>query len=92
MRAARAVLIAEALHVITHLAKTGRRRAAGESAADDDDLKLAAVRRTNESGVILEARPLGLERTGRNFRIERADHNGCAGRTSPNRTAAGIEV
>jgi hypothetical protein len=38
--AARAVLEAEALHLVAQLAERGRGRAAGEAGADDDDLYL----------------------------------------------------
>ena len=49
VRAARAVLVTETLHVVTLFAQRGRGRAAGQSAADDDDFELPPVRRTNES-------------------------------------------
>ena len=50
MSAARTVLIAKAFHVVAELAQRGRRRSAGQAAADHDDLEFPAIVRSHELG------------------------------------------
>ena len=57
MGAARRILVAKAFHPITEFAQRCCGRTAGESGADDDDFEFAAIIWTNESRVILVARP-----------------------------------
>ena len=60
VRAARAVLNAEAQDVVAELAERGGRRRAGQAGADDDDRVLPAVGRVDELGI--EAVPIPLLR------------------------------
>ena len=90
--AARTVLVTEALRIVTELAERRRRRTAGEAAAHHDDLELPPIIRRNETRMIFVIGPLLRERTGRGFRVERPDHNCCAGFTRCRSTATGIEV
>ena len=90
VRAARAVLVTEPFNVVAELAQRGGGRTAGQAGADDDDLKFPAVVRRDQPGVILDdSRHFSGERPGRDFGIERADHNCCAGFTQPSKTATG---
>ena len=63
MRAAWAVLIAEAFHVVSELAQGGCRGSARQAASDNDDLKFPAIVRTDQAGVILVRRPFFRKRT-----------------------------
>ena len=90
--AARAVLVTEALHVVTELAERRRRRPAGQAAADDDDLEFPPVIRRDEPGVVFVVRPFLGERAVRNPGVEIPDHNCWAGFTRCRSTATGIEV
>ncbi len=92
MRAARAVLITEAFHVVAELAQRGRRRSAGQAASDDDDLEFPAIVWTDQARVILVRRPFVRERARGNLGVQAADHNCWAGFTQWSRTATGIEV
>ena len=58
VRAARAVLVTETFHLVAELAQRGRGRSAGQAAADDDDLKFAAIVRADEPGMILVVRAI----------------------------------
>ena len=69
VRAARAVLVAEALHLVAQLAERRRRRAAGEAGADDDDLEFPAVIRRDEPGVVLVLAPFLAAAGRREFSI-----------------------
>ena len=92
VRAARRILKAKTFHAIAELAERGRGRSAGESAADDNDLKFSAIVRTDEPRMIAMALPFLGERAGRNSGVERADHSCCAGLISPSKIATGIEA
>ena len=70
MRAARRVLEAEALDVVTELAERRGSRAAGEARAHDDHGELPLVRRVHKLHLELVLVPLLLEGAGRNFRLE----------------------
>ncbi len=92
MSAARAVLVTEALHVVTELAQRCRGSAAGQAAAHDDYLKFPAIVRTDQAGVILMRRPFIGKRAGRDLGVQAADHNCWAGFTQCSKTATGMEV
>jgi hypothetical protein len=92
VRAARGILIAEALYVVTKFAQRRCSRTAGEAGADNNDLKLAAVVRTNEPAVIAVGGPLFIDRPGRNLCLKRTNHSCCAGLMSPSKTETGIDV
>ena len=62
--AARAVLEAEALHVVAELAEAGRGRGAGQAGAHHQDGELALVVRVDQLQVVAVLQPLGLQRTG----------------------------
>ena len=62
--AARAVLEAEALHLVAELAEARRGRGAGQAGADDDDGELALVVRVDQLQVALVVLPLALQGTG----------------------------
>ena len=81
VRAARAVLVTERLHVVALLAEGGRGRAAGQAGADDDDLEFPAIVRRDQPGVILVLAPFLRQRAGGNFGFERADHEWCSQRS-----------
>ena len=65
VRAPRAVLVAERLHVVAGLAQRRRRGAAGQAGADDDDAHLAAVGRVHEARGELAVRPPVADRAVR---------------------------
>jgi hypothetical protein len=67
VRPARAVLIAEALHVVTLFSQGGGGRSPGEARAHDNNFKLPSIRRRDETDVVLVARPLFRERSGRDL-------------------------
>jgi len=92
MRTAWRILITETSHAVTELAECRHGRTAGQTAANHDDLKFAAIVWTNESGMVLVTRPFAIERAGWNSGVEVADHNCCAGLMYPSKTAMGIEV
>ena len=92
MRAPRRILVTKTFHAVAKLAQRRRRRTARETAADYDDVEFAAIIRTNEAGMVFVTRPLAIEWTGRNPRLEIADHNCWAGLMNPSKTAIGIEV
>ena len=77
--APRAILEAENLDVVAHLAEGGRGGAAGEAGADDDDVELAPVLRRDELHVEAVVVPLLGERAFGDFRIERDGFRGHAG-------------
>ena len=70
VRAARAVLDAEAQDVVARLAQRGRGGSAREAGADDDDGELAAVCRVHELRVELAAIPLLRDRARRDPGIQ----------------------
>ena len=67
--AARAVLVAEALHLVAELGEGRRSGAAGEAGADHDDAELPLVRGIDQLGVHLVLGPLLLDRAGRDFAV-----------------------
>ena len=67
VRAAGAVLEAEALHLVAEFRERGRGGSAGESAADDDDVKLPLVRGVDELHVKFVLVPLLRDWTGGDF-------------------------
>jgi hypothetical protein len=79
--AARAVLVTKAFNVVAKLSQRGRGRAAREPAPHHNDLKLPAVIRGNQAGVILVARPFVREPAGWDFGVQSSDHSYCAGFT-----------
>src|ERR1700731_587987 len=92
MRPPRRVLVTKTFHAVAELAQRRRRRTAGQTAADYDDFKFAAIVWTNEAGMVFVTRPLFIQWTGRSARVEIADHNCCAGLMKPSKTATGIEA
>ena len=76
MSAPRRILIAKALYPVAKLAQRRRGRTAGQPAAHDNNLELAAIIWTNKSGMIAMALPFLVERARRNFGVERSNHNG----------------
>ena len=68
VRAAGAVLVAEALDVVAHLAERSGCRPPGEAATHDDDVVLAAVGRSDELARLFVLLPAILDGTGRFFR------------------------
>ena len=70
VRAARRVLVAKALHLVTHLPERRRGARPGEAGADDDDLVLPPVRGIDQLGLELVLLPFRLQRPGRNSGIE----------------------
>src|SRR5688572_32547322 len=64
VRAARRVLVAEALDVVAQLGERRRRRAARQARADDDHVELALVGRVEQLELELAPRPLLLQRPG----------------------------
>ena len=71
VRAARAVLDAEAEDVVAELAERRRRGRAGQAGTDDDDGVLAPVGRIDQLRVEAVPAPFFGERPARNFRIKR---------------------
>ena len=71
VRAARAVLDAEAQDVVAELAERRRRRRAGEAGADDDDGVLPAVRRVDQLRLEAVAVPLVRQRPARELLASR---------------------
>ena len=67
--AARAVLVAEALHLIAEFGQGGGSGPAGEAGADDDDAEFPLVRGIDQLGVHLVLGPLLLDRAGRDFAV-----------------------
>ncbi len=92
VRAARAVLVTERLHLVALLRQGRGGRATGQSGADDDDLEVAAIVRRDQLGIVLMPPPLFRQRPMRNFGIERADHEWVRNFTQPSRTATGMEL
>ena len=74
--AARAVLIAEALHLIAEFRERGGGGATGEAGADDDDGEFPLVGRVDELGVHLVLGPLLLKGAGRDLAVEDDGHGG----------------
>ena len=77
VRAARAILIAEAFHLITQLGERCCSRSTGKTGADDDDRKLPLVRRVDELGVHLVLGPLLFKRAGWDLAVEDDGHGKC---------------
>ena len=75
--AARAVVEAEGLHLITKLGKSGGGRGAGEAGTDHNDLELTLICGADELRVILERGPLFLNWTFGDFGIK--NHGGEVG-------------
>jgi phage terminase large subunit-like protein len=69
VRAARGVVINEALHVVAELRHRGRRRGTGKTGTDDDDVVLPFVGRIDELVVGLGVLPLLIDRSGRGFAV-----------------------
>src|SRR5204862_7436462 len=92
VRASRRILITKTFHAIAELAQRCRRRTAGQARADHNDFKFAAIVWTHETGMVLVARPLPIERPRRDSCFQIADHNCCAGLMNPSKTATGIAV
>ena len=74
MGATRRILITKTFHPITEFAEGRCSGTAGETAADNDDLELAPIIRTDQSRMIAMALPFPVERTGRNFGVQCSDH------------------
>ena len=74
MRAARAVLITKAFHLIAQLGKRCGGRTTGQTGADDDHGKFPLVRRVDELGVHLVLGPLLFKRAGWNLAVESDGH------------------
>src|SRR6185437_16776289 len=70
VRAAGAVLEAEAFNFVTEFGHGRRSRSAGESAADDNDIEFPLVRRVDKLHVEFVLVPLLRDRAGGNFGIE----------------------
>ena len=68
--AARAVLVAEALHIVALLGQRRSGRGTGEAGTHDDQIKLSLIRRADDFRVVLEGGPFLVEGTGWNFAIE----------------------
>ena len=83
--AARAVLVAEALHLVALLGKRGGRCRARQAGADDDDVEFPLVGRVDQLGGVFEGRPLFVKRTSGYFCVE------CH-LTIPVRTETGMEM
>ena len=77
VRAARAVLIAEAFHLIAQLGERRGGRSTGKAGADDDHGKLPLVRRVDELGVHLVLGPLLFKRAGWDLAVEDDGHGKC---------------
>ena len=77
VRAARAVLIAKAFHLIAQLGERCGGRSTGKAGADDDDGKLPLVRRVDELGVHLVLGPLLFKRAGWDLAVEDDGHGKC---------------
>ncbi len=101
--AARAVLVAEALHVVAELGHGRGRGGAGEAGADHDHVVLALVGRVHQLHLEAVLVPLLLDRPVRHLRRERHQRTtpGCAAvrvsalpcsRTRPVSTATGKEM
>ena len=70
VRAPRAVVEHEVLHLVAQLGEGRRRGGAGQAGADDDDLVLPLVGRVDELDVALVLAPLVGERAGGNLGVE----------------------
>ena len=70
VRTARAVLVAEAFHLIAHFRQRRGGGSTGKARADDDDGEFPLVRRIDELGVHLVLGPLLFERAGRDLAVE----------------------
>ena len=68
--AARAVLVTEGLHVVAQLRQARRRRCAGQSGPDDDDVEFSLVGGIDQLHVEPVLIPLLLQWPGWNFGIE----------------------
>ena len=75
VRASRAVVNAEAEHVVAQLAEARRRRRAGQARADDDDRELALVGGVDQLHFELVPVPLVGQRPARHLRVERHDRD-----------------
>src|SRR5437879_13143722 len=76
MRTAWRILITETSHAVTELAECRHGRTAGQTAANHDDLKFAAIVWPNESGMVLVTRPFAHDLAGRNSGVDVVAHNG----------------
>ena len=74
MGASRRVLKTKTFYPVTQFAQRRCSRSAREAAADDYDLKLSSVVRINQSRMVLVISPFLVERSWRNFRIQRSNH------------------
>ena len=74
VRAARAVLVAEAFHLVAQLGQRGGGRGARQAGADDDDLVLPPVGRVDQLRFELVLVPLFLDRAGGDVCVEAVDH------------------
>ena len=94
VRAARAVVVAEALDVVAQLAQRRRGRGAGQAGADDDDVVLPLVGRVDQ--LQLEAVPVpllaGSGRRGSSRSSSTARTSASYRTTSPASTDTGMEM
>ncbi len=88
VRAARAVLVAEAGNFVAHLGEGRGGGGAGEAGTDHDDVVLAAVGRVHQAELRLMVVPLVGQRAGGGLRVE---FHGTYFR-QPVRTARGMEM
>ena len=88
--AARAVLVAEAFHLVTLLSESRRSGSPGESGSDNDELEFPLVGRADELRVVFISGPLFVEGTGGDVGVE--CHCAAPFPSPKTRIAIGIET